>query len=56
VIRVIGGKAEWVDVRQGMSTEKGIEIFGNLRNGDTLVVRATDERKTGSVAYWKVAG
>ena len=28
VIRVKDGKAEWVDVRQGMSTEKGIEIFG----------------------------
>lgn len=55
VIRVKDGKAEWVDVRQGMSTDKGIEIFGNLHNGDTLAARATDERKAGSVAYWKVA-
>ncbi|MEO8772599.1 MAG: efflux RND transporter periplasmic adaptor subunit [Ferruginibacter sp.] len=55
VIKVKDGKAEWIDVRQGMSTDKGIEIFGNLSNGDTLVVRATDERKTGSVAYWKLA-
>jgi len=31
-----------------MSTERGIEIFGNLNNGDTLAVRATDERKPGS--------
>jgi membrane fusion protein, multidrug efflux system len=54
VIKVKDGKAEWVDVRQGMSTEKGTEIFGNLSNGDTLVMRATDERKPGSVAYWKV--
>jgi membrane fusion protein (multidrug efflux system) len=54
VIRVKNGKAEWADVRQGMSTEKGIEVFGNLNNGDTLVVRATDERKEGSRAYWKV--
>jgi membrane fusion protein (multidrug efflux system) len=54
VIRVKEGKAEWVDVRQGMTTEKGIEIFGNLTNGDTLLVRATDERKPGSLAYWKV--
>ncbi len=53
VIRVKNGKAEWVDVRQGMSTDKGIEIFGNINNGDTLVGRATDERKPGSVAYWK---
>jgi membrane fusion protein, multidrug efflux system len=54
VIRVKDGKAEWVDVRQGISTEKGIEIFGNLNNGDTLLVRATDERKPGSSGYWRV--
>ncbi|MDP4263519.1 MAG: efflux RND transporter periplasmic adaptor subunit [Bacteroidota bacterium] len=54
VILVKNGKAEWVDVRQGMSTDKGIEIFGNIHNGDTLVTRATDERKPGNIAYWKV--
>ncbi|MDF2191330.1 efflux RND transporter periplasmic adaptor subunit [Paraflavitalea sp. CAU 1676] len=55
VIRVKDNKAEWVDVRQGMSTDKGIEVFGNLANSDTLLVRATDERKPGSVAWWKIA-
>jgi membrane fusion protein, multidrug efflux system len=55
VIAVRNGKAEWVDVRQGMSTEKGLEVFGDLKTGDTLVVRATDERKPGSEAYWKVS-
>ena len=54
VIKVQGGKAEWIDVRQGMSTDTGIEVFGNLDNGDTLVARATDERKPGSVAFWKM--
>ncbi|WP_152269583.1 efflux RND transporter periplasmic adaptor subunit [Agriterribacter humi] len=54
VIAVRNGKTEWVDVRQGMSTEKGIEIFGDLKNGDTLVVRATDERKAGAEAVWKI--
>ena len=54
VIRVKNGKAEWVDVRQGMSTDKGIEIFGNIAKGDTLVSRATDEKKPGSSAYWKM--
>ena len=54
VIRIKNGKAEWVDVRQGMSTEQGIEVFGNLTNGDTLAVRATDERKPGSAGYWKI--
>ncbi len=53
MIRVKNGLAEWVDVRQGMSTDKGLEVFGNLVNGDTIVSRATDERKSGSKAYWK---
>lgn len=53
VIRVKEGKAEWVDVRQGMSTDKGIEIFGNIGNGDTLISRATDERKPGTVVIKK---
>lgn len=54
IIRVKEGKAEWVDVRQGMTTEKGIEVFGNLSNNDTLLIRATDERKPGSTAFWKL--
>jgi len=55
VIKVKEGKAIWVDVRQGMSTDKGIEVFGELNNNDTLVVRASDERKPGSTAWWKVS-
>jgi membrane fusion protein, multidrug efflux system len=54
VIKVKDGKAIWVDVRQGMSTDKGIEVFGELSNADTILVRGTDERKPGSSAYWKV--
>jgi membrane fusion protein (multidrug efflux system) len=54
VIAVKEGKAKWVDVRQGMSTDKGIEVFGDLKNGDTLVMRASDERKAGSGGYWRV--
>ena len=54
VIRVTGGKADWVDVRQGMTTDSGIEIFGNLKTGDTLLVKGTDERRPGSKAYWEI--
>ena len=53
VIRVHNGAAEWVDVRQGMTINTGIEVFGDLRPGDTLLVKATDERKPGTTAYWK---
>ncbi|WP_158618132.1 efflux RND transporter periplasmic adaptor subunit [Chitinophaga lutea] len=54
VIRVKDGKAQWVDVRQGMVTEKGIEVFGDLKAADTLLVKGTDERKPGTEAFWKV--
>ena len=54
VIRVREGKVQWVDVRQGMTTDKGVEVFGDLHPGDTLVSKATDERKVGTTAYWKL--
>jgi membrane fusion protein (multidrug efflux system) len=55
VIRVKDGKADWVDVRQGMTTDSGVEIFGDLRPGDTLLLKATDDRKAGSTAFWKLS-
>jgi RND family efflux transporter MFP subunit len=54
VIRVKDNKAEWVDVGQGISTDKGAEVFGKLSAGDTLLLKATDERKPGTTANWKV--
>ena len=55
VIRVKEGKTQWIDVRQGMTTDKGVEVFGDLQPGDTLLGKATDERKPGTTAYWKLA-
>jgi len=54
VITVKNGKAQWIDVRQGISTDKGLEIFGNISAGDTLFMRATDEKKTGYTGFWKL--
>jgi membrane fusion protein (multidrug efflux system) len=54
VIRVHEGKTQWIDVRQGMTTDNGVEIFADLHTGDTLLSKATDERKPGTSAYWKV--
>lgn len=54
VIRVREDKAEWVDIRQGITTDKGTEIFAGIQPGDTLLLKATDERKPGSTAFWKV--
>lgn len=48
VIRVQDGKAEWVDVREGISTEDGVEVFGNLKEGEILLSRASEELKPGT--------
>jgi RND family efflux transporter MFP subunit len=48
VVRVKNNQVEWVDVRQGISLDKGVEIFGDLNEGDTLLVRGSDEIKAGT--------
>ncbi|WP_372950456.1 efflux RND transporter periplasmic adaptor subunit [Mariniphaga sp.] len=48
VIRVNNGVAEWVDVQEGISLASGKEIFGNLKEGDTLLSRGSEELKSGS--------
>lgn len=53
VIRLKDGKTEWVDVRAGINVGDKIEIFGKLTEGDTLLVRATDEIKTGTAVVPK---
>jgi RND family efflux transporter MFP subunit len=48
VIRVRDGKADWVDVTTGMSTGPLVEVFGDLRPGDEIAVRGTDEIRAGT--------
>lgn len=48
VIRLNDGKAEWIDVRSGFSQNDKVEIFGSLKEGDLLLVGATDEIKPGT--------
>ncbi len=43
VIRVRDNRAEWVDVKTGATSGNLIEIFGDLREGDQVVLRGTDE-------------
>lgn len=47
VIRLKNGKAEWIDVRNGINMNDRTEIFGELNIGDTLLIRASDEIKEG---------
>jgi RND family efflux transporter MFP subunit len=43
VIRVVGGKAEWVNVTTGATGGDLVEVFGPLARGDEVVKHATDE-------------
>jgi RND family efflux transporter MFP subunit len=48
VIRVRDGAAEWVDVRRGAASGDRVEVFGNLKEGDLVVRRGTDEIREGT--------
>ena len=55
VIRVRDGKAEWVDVMTGISTGPLVEVFGDLRAGDEVAARGTDEIHSGVQLRTKLA-
>ena len=48
VVRSRNGRAEWVDVRKGPVDGDLIEVLGELKIGDMIVRRATDEIREGS--------
>jgi RND family efflux transporter MFP subunit len=47
VIRVRGGKTEWVDVKTGLTSGPLVEVFGDLKAGDEVAGRGTDELRPG---------
>ena len=48
VIRDSNGKAEWVDVKKGVTEGDLVEVIGDLKPGDWVVRRATDEMRIGT--------
>ena len=48
VIRDQNGKAEWVDVKKGVADGDAVEVIGNLKPGDRVVRRASDEIRDGT--------
>jgi membrane fusion protein (multidrug efflux system) len=48
VIRVAAGKAEWVRVKKGATAGDQVEVAGDLKAGDLVVRRGTDEIRNGS--------
>jgi membrane fusion protein, multidrug efflux system len=48
VVRFTNGVSEWVDVRTGLSAGPLTEVFGDLRPGDVVAARGTDEMRPGT--------
>ena len=48
VVRSQNGRAEWVDVRKGVAEGALQEVIGDLKAGDMVVRRATDELREGA--------
>ncbi len=48
VVRIRSGKAEWVDIRTGLTSGPLVEVFGELRAGDEVAARGTDELRPGT--------
>jgi membrane fusion protein (multidrug efflux system) len=48
VIRVTNGVAQWVNVGRGARVGDLVEVFGALKDGDTVVRRGTDEIREGA--------
>jgi hypothetical protein len=47
VIRVRQGKAEWVDVKTGVTVNGETEIFGDVQPSNIVVANATDSIRSG---------
>ena len=48
VIRDRAGRAEWVDVKKGVTEGDLVEVLGSLKAGDIVVRRANDELREGT--------
>lgn len=53
VIRVRQGRAEWVDVKTGVTVNGKTEVFSDLQSGDVVVANATDSIRNGAVVSSK---
>jgi len=48
VIRKQDGMANWVDVRKGREAHDTTEIYGNLKSGDSIIAKGSEEIRDGS--------
>jgi RND family efflux transporter MFP subunit len=49
VIKVSNNKAEWIDVKKGREANGKVEVYGSLKENDSIIIKATDEIRNGSV-------
>jgi membrane fusion protein, multidrug efflux system len=48
VVRIQNGHTEWIDVKTGLTMGSQIEVFGDLKPGDVVATRGTDELRPGT--------
>jgi RND family efflux transporter MFP subunit len=48
VVRIRNAHTEWVDVHTGLASGSLVEVFGDLRAGDHVAARGTDEIRPGT--------
>jgi len=48
VLRVGNNRVEWVDVKTGAKSGNLVEVFGELREGDEVAIRGTDQIRSGA--------
>jgi RND family efflux transporter MFP subunit len=55
VVRIRDGKTEWVNVTTGLTAGTLVEVFGDLRPGDEVAGRGTDELRPGTAVTRRAA-
>jgi membrane fusion protein (multidrug efflux system) len=48
IIKVVDNKAQWVDVKKGLSAGNQTEVYGAIKAGDEIVKQANDEIRDGT--------
>jgi len=51
IIKVLDGKATFIDVKEGIAANDSTEVFGNLKAQDTIIMHANDEIKEGQEIF-----
>ena len=56
VVRIRNHQTEWVDVKTGVRADNLVEVFGDLKEGDEVANRGTDQLRPGTEISARVVG